>query len=129
MCTKLIWTHRVWSRIMEPIMIYTGPVCTYYSTQFNVFMRLLTSWISGTLILVPSLRLFYSYQFALFNINVMVYVLSYILFCYVLLMSIVSLFISNEWQKISRSGWEGRSGRTGRGEEMESVIRIYYMRK
>lgn len=80
---------------------------------------------SGSLILVPSLGiLLFFCWLGLFNFNMIVFVLSYIFFCYVLL-SLRSLFFSNKKQKGSGFGgeekWEGREGK--------AIIRIYCIRR
>jgi hypothetical protein len=64
------------------------------------------------------------------NLEVIIFVLSYnILFCYILLLSLRSLFFSNERQK--RSGSEGREvgEELGEVEGAETISKIYYMRK
>ena len=68
----------------------------------------MNEWVSES---VPSLCSFLSVLFH-HNFDVMVFVLSYVLFCYVLLLSRRSLFFSNERQKRSGSRQEGRLGGT-----------------
>jgi hypothetical protein len=46
-----------------------------------------------------------------------------------LLLSLRSLFFSNERQKGSGSGWKTRWGGTGRSRRKENVFRLYCMRK
>lgn len=88
------------------------PLFIYYGFQFTVFMGFLSVEI------VPSLGLFSSVGFVQFSVF-----LFYITFYYILL-SLRSLF-SNERQKGSTSGWEGKwegTGKsTGRGNCMDTL--------
>lgn len=60
----------------------------------------------------------------------MVLVLShYILFCHIWLSPSRSLFFSNETQKRNGSGREGRGGETGELKGVETVIKIWCLRK
>lgn len=62
-------------------------------------MESLTVQNSRSLILIASLGLFSFCWLVLSNFDVMVFVLSYILFCYILIMSLRSLFFFNETER------------------------------
>jgi hypothetical protein len=64
------------------------------------------------------------------NFDMMVIVLSYyILFCYVLLLSLRSLLFSNEREKGSKSRWEERWGGTGGVEREKTIFILFCMNK
>lgn len=63
------------------------------------------------------------------NSNVMVSILYYILFCYVSLLFLRSLFFSNERQKGSGCGWERRWGETERSIGKGNCIQIILYEK
>jgi hypothetical protein len=64
---------------------------------------------SGSLTRMPIIGILFFCWLGLYNHAMMVFVFSYcILFCYVLLLSLRSLFFSNESQKGSGSGCERR---------------------
>lgn len=65
-------------------------------------------------------------MFDLSNFDVMV---CFILLYFVLLLSLRSLFFSNERQKGSGSGGNGGGEELGGAEGREALIRIYCMRK
>ena len=79
---------------------------------------------SGSLVLVPSLGLYSFCWFALYNIEVMGFVLSYILFHHVWLLLLRSLFFSNKRQKGMYPVGEGR-GKLEGGKGGKTVITIY----
>lgn len=86
-----------------------GPVCV----AFSLFIGLLGVRRNGSLILVPSFGLVSFCWVALSNFNMVVFVLPYHTFVNVLLLSLRSLFFSNERQK----EWIWMDGRGG-GEKM-----------
>ena len=93
----------------EPRLMHHA-LCMYYGFQFSVIIGLWSVWMSGSLILVPYLRLFSFSWFALSNFNLMVFVLSYIYFLSCLL-SLRSLFFFNE----TKREWSQRKVEMGRG--------------
>lgn len=57
-----------------------GSLCVYSCFQFSILIGLLSVWMSGSLSLVPTLRLFSIFSlFALSDFDVMTFVLYYIL--------------------------------------------------
>lgn len=98
-----------------------GPMYVYYTFQFNILWN---SWVcewEGLWFLILLLVLFSFCWFLLFNFYVMVFVLPYyILGCYVWLLSLRSLLISNERQ--NGLDLERRNGGIGDWELIEGKL-------
>jgi hypothetical protein len=117
---KLIRTHRVWSGVHRTgsARVCPGPPTKYYSFRCSMFTGLLSVWTSVSLTPVPFLGLFFFCWFVLSNFDMIVLFSLIIYFIFnTWLSSLRRLLLSNERQKGSGSGWEGRWEGTGRSRE------------
>lgn len=121
---KSTWAKFIWVlRLEQQTQLLHGfapkLLCIYYNFYFNIFMRLMSTCESQSLILMPVLR---SLLFQLLCPILLWCFFNFIysiLFCHVLLLPPWSLlFYSNERQK-------GRGG----AEDGVTTIRIYYFNK
>lgn len=112
---KLIWTHIDWSSMHRACIDWYQVLCIYIITFSLFFWRGLYFWMSGCMILMPSLGALFLLLVCLVQFWCDSFILSYhIVFCCVLLLSLRNPFFSNENQKGSGSECGGRWSRTKR---------------